>query len=194
MQAEEQRPGGYSTLAPIRAGKLALQLEPLGCGEWRPGAEEILRRLGVRYVAFHAGLYDPPGQSWFAWRELNAHGWGALARGGAITTFAQGRPASPPAVAEPAARIVFCPEWVGRSPRYRHGAFWARGSRLQVLLTTRDPVRATFTVDGRRVRSRRVVAPVRVTVPLGRSGWHLVGVDLRRSDRGLRLAELHAIS
>jgi hypothetical protein len=192
MQAQLQRPGGYSTLAPTRAGTLALQLEPLGCGEWRPGAEELLRRLGVRYVAFHAGLFDPPGQSWFAWRALNEHGWRELARGGGVTTFAHGRPSSPPAVPEPTRRIVFCPEWNGASPRYRHSAFWARGTRLQVVLTTRDPDRTTFTVDGRRVRSVRVVVGNRLGVPLGRPGWHLVGVDVRRSDRGLRLAELGA--
>jgi hypothetical protein len=192
MQAQLQRPGGYSTLAPTRAGTLALQLEPLGCGEWRPGAEELLRRLGVRYVAFHAGLFDPPGQSWFAWRALNEHGWGELARGGGVTTFARGRPSSPPAVPEPTRRIVFCPEWNGASPRYRHSAFWARGRRLQVVLTTRDPDRTTFTVDGRRVRSVRVVVGNRLGVPLGHAGWHLVGVDVRRSDRGLRLAELRA--
>jgi len=91
---------------------------------------------------------------------------------------------------EPAGRIVFCPEWNGASPRYRHGAFWAHGRRLQVVLTTRAPVRTTFSVEGRRVRSVRVVAGDRLGIPLGSPGWHLVGVDLRRSDRGLRLAKI----
>jgi hypothetical protein len=192
LQARRQRPGGYSTLAPKRAGKLALELEPLSCGEWRPGAEELLRRLGVRYLAFHAGLFQP-GNGWFAWRELIAHGWGELARDRGVTTLGRGRAAAPPPVPEPHARLVFCPEWNGPSPRYRHGAFWARGSRLEVVLTTRDPVRTTFSVDGRRVRSIRVVVGNRLGVPLGRSGWHLVGVDLRRSDRGLRLAAIRVV-
>jgi hypothetical protein len=191
LQAHRQRPGGYSTLAPKRAATLALQLESMSCGEWRRGDETLLRRLGVRYVAFHAGLFRP-GNGWFAWRALMAHGWGELGREGAVTTLERGRMSSPPPVAEPRGRIVFCPEWDGPSPRYRHGAFWARGSRLEVVLTTRDPVRTTFTVDGRRVRSVRFVAGNRLGVPLGRRGWHLVGVDLRRSDRGLRLARLHA--
>jgi hypothetical protein len=189
VQVHRQRPAGYSTLAPERAGTLALQLEPLDCGEWRPGAEELLRRLGVRYLAFHASLFDP-GNGWFAWRALAAHGWGVLARGGAVTMLARGRAASPPPVSEPSDPIVFCPEWDGRAPRYRHGAFWAHGKRLEVVLTTGAPVRTTFTVDGRRVRSVRVVVGNRLGVPLGGPGWHLVGVDLRRADRGLRLARI----
>src|SRR5439155_2579333 len=101
LQAQRQRPGGYSTLAPKRAGTLALQLEPLNCGDWRPGAEELLRRLGVRYLAFHAGLFSP-GDGWFSWRGLTAHGWGELARGGGVTTLTRGRPRTAPPV--PAAR------------------------------------------------------------------------------------------
>jgi hypothetical protein len=189
LQVHRQRPGGYSTLAPKRAATLALQLESLSCGEWRPGDTELLRRLGVRYLAFHGALFEP-GNGWFAWRALTAHGWGELAGDGAVATLERGRAASPPPVAEPEDTLVFCPEWDGRSPRYRHAAFWARGKRLQVVLTTRAPDRTTFTVDGRRVRSVRVVVGGRVGVPLGASGWHLVGVDIRRADRGLRLADI----
>ena len=167
-----------------------LPLEPLTCGEWRPGADELLRRLGVRYVAFHGGLFDPAGQSWFAWRALNAHGWGELARGGAVTTFARARPASPPSVPEPTGQIVFCPEWIGRSPRYRHGAFWIRGAgRLEVRLESEGPDRTTITVDGAS-RSVRVAQSSRLRVPLRRGGWHLVGVDVRRADRHVRLISI----
>jgi hypothetical protein len=191
MQAQRQRPGGYSTLAPKRAGTLALQLEPLNCGEWRPGADDLLRRLGVRYLAFHSGLFSP-GDGWFAWRALTAHGWGELARGGGIATLARGQPATPPPVSEPARRIVFCPEWDGRSPRYRHAAFWIRGGGgLSVRLASDAPVRTTITVDGAS-RSARVVRPTGLSVPLRRSGWHLVGVDVVRADRGLRLLEIQA--
>jgi hypothetical protein len=189
MQAQRQRPGGYSTLAPKRAGKLALQLEPLNCGEWRPGAEGLLRRLGVRYLAFHSGLFSP-GNGWFAWRELTARGWGELARGGGIATFARGRPPTPPLVPEPRDRIVFCPEWVGRAPRYRHGAFCIRGAgRLVVRLKTRAPDRTTITVDGA-TASARVVDPVTLRVPLHHGGWHLVAVDMVRSDRGVQLMSI----
>jgi hypothetical protein len=191
LQAQRQRPGGYSTLAPKRAGTLALRLEPLNCGEWRPGAEELFRRLGVRYVAFHGGLFSP-GDGWFAWRALTAHGWGELARGGGIATLAQGAPATPPPVPEPSGRLVFCPEWNGRSPRYRHASFWARGAgRLSVRLASDAPVRTTITVDDAS-SSARVVKPVALSVPLRRSGWHLVGVDVVRADRGLRLLAIRA--
>jgi hypothetical protein len=189
MQARRQRPGGYSTLAPKRAANLALQLEPLSCGEWRPRAAERLQRLGVRFIAFHSGLFDP-GQGWFAWRELNAHGWGELARGGRIASFTRGRATSTPIVPEPTARMVFCPEWVGRSPRYRHGAFWIRGAgRLDVSLESNGPCRTTITVDGAS-RSVRVVEPSRLSVPLRRGGWHLVGVDVVRADRHVRLVSI----
>jgi hypothetical protein len=189
MQAHRQRPGGYSTLAPKRAANLSLQLEPLNCGDWRPGAAARLERLGVRYLAFHSGLFDP-GQGYFAWRELNAHGWGELARAGGIATFARGRGASPPIVAEPTARTVFCPEWLGRSPRYRHGAFWIHGAGLlEVRLESDGPCRTTITVDGNR-GSVRVVEPSRLSVPLRGGGWHLVGVDVRRADRHVRLVSI----
>jgi hypothetical protein len=189
MQAQRQRPGGYSTLAPKRAATLALQLEPLNCGEWRPGSSELLRRLGVRYLAFHAGLFSP-GQGWFAWRELAAQGWGEVARDGGITTFARGRPSTPPAVPEPSSQVVFCPEWNGRSPRYRHGAFWIRGAgRLSVRLASDAPDRTTIRVDDA-TKSVRVVRPVEVSLPLRRAGWHLVRVDVRRADRRVRLLRI----
>ena len=189
MQAKRQRPGGYSTFAPKRAANLALQLELLNCGEWRPGTAERLRRLGVRYLAFHSGLFDS-GQGWFAWRELNAHGWGELAGDGGVATFAPGGRTTTPIVPEPTTRIVFCPEWVGRSPRYRHGAFWIRGAgRLDVQLESNGPCRTTITVDGAS-RSVRVVEPSRLSVPLRRGGWHLVGVDVRRADRHVRLVSI----
>jgi hypothetical protein len=189
MKARRERPSGYSTIAPKPAALLALRLEPLNCGDWRPGLDGVLNALDVRYIAFHSGLFYGS-HGWFAWRELRARGWGEVARDGGITILARGRPPGSSPVPEPTERLVFCAEWVGRSPRYRHAAFWARGRRLQVVLTSGAPDRITFTVDGRRVRSVRVVVGDRVGVPLGHPGWHLVGVDVRRTDRGLRLAEV----
>ena len=40
QEAERQRPGGYSTIAPQSAALLALRLEPLNCGDWRPGTRD----------------------------------------------------------------------------------------------------------------------------------------------------------
>ena len=193
MQAQRQRPGGYSTLAPKRAANLALQLESLNCGEWRPGAAELLHRLGIRYITFHSSLFDL-GQGFFAWRELNAHGWSELDRGGGIATFAaRGHLATPPLVPEPLDRkVVFCPEWNGNSPRYRHGAFWVRGAGdLQVRLTSSGPCRTRISVGGES-RSVRVVGSARLTLPLPEVGWNLVRVDVRRADRHVRLVSIRA--
>jgi len=184
--AQRERPGGYSTIAPESAARLALRLSELNCGDWRPGDDELLRRLGVRYVAFHRGLIGTTG--WFAWRELRQHGFGQLSRAGAITMLERGRRGGSAPVAEPTRRVLFCEGWNGRSPRYRHAAFWARGP-VRVNLTTRDPVRTTLSVDRKPVHSLRVTRPVTVPPATG-SGWHLIGVDVDRADRGLRVRVL----
>jgi hypothetical protein len=180
--AQRERPGGYSTIAPKRAARLSLRLSGLNCGDWRPDDNALLRRLGVRYVAFHRGLAGERG--WFAWRELRRHGFGQLARDGPITMLERGRTGGTSPVAEPTANVVFCEGWNGRSPRYRHAAFWARGP-VALRLTTREPVGATITVDRRLARTQRVGGPVSFRV--GSAGWHLIGLDVERADRGLRL-------
>jgi hypothetical protein len=189
--ARRERPGGYSTVAPKRAALLALRLQPLNCGEWRPGSERLLRRLGVRYLAFHAGLLGD--RAWFAWGALGDHGWGGLARDGGVTTLARGRRFGAAPVRAPERDVVFCESLSGGSPRFRHAAFWARGSALRVTLSTRAPDRTTFTVGGRVRSSVRVTGPTTVRFGLGRRGWHLVGVDVVRTDRGLRLDSVRSV-
>jgi hypothetical protein len=181
--AQRERPGGYSTIAPKRAARLSLRLSELNCGDWRPSDDALLRRLGVRYVAFHRGLAGETG--WFAWRELRRHGFGQLARDGAISMLARDRNGGSLPVPEPTRRVVFCEGWNGRSPRYRHAAFWARGP-LRVGLTTREPVEAALSVDRKSARSLRVTGPVSVQLATG-PGWHLIGIDVDRADRGLRV-------
>ena len=180
--AQRERPGGYSTIAPKRAARLSLRLSGLNCGDWRPDDNALLRRLGVRYVAFHRGLAGERG--WFAWRELRRHGFGQLARDGAITMLERGRTGGTSPVAEPTANVVFCEGWNGRSPRYRHAAFWARGP-VALRLTTREPVGATITVDRRLAWHN--ASGAQSTVRVGSAGWHLIGLDVERADRGLRL-------
>jgi hypothetical protein len=183
--AQRERPGGYSTIAPGPAARLSLRLAELNCGDWRSGDEDLLRRLGVHYVAFHRGLVGDTG--WFAWRGLRRHGFGELARDGAIRTLERGRVGGGSPVDEPTRRVVFCEGWNGPSPRYRHGALWAKGP-VRLRLTTQKPVRVTVTVDGRRVDERRVVRPV--VVPAGAPGWHLIGLDLASAANGLRVEPL----
>ncbi len=87
MQAERERPEGYSTLAPRRADAVARRLRPLGCGSWSE-----LESLGVRYVAVHRGLYGlgispPKSCSTQAERSLRAHGFRLLARDGPVSIY-----------------------------------------------------------------------------------------------------------
>jgi hypothetical protein len=97
-------------------------------------------------------------------------------------------------VAEPAADVVFCESLSGGSPRFRHSAFWAYGSALHVALSTKAPDRTTFTVGGRTVGSVRVTRPTALRLDLAGPGWHLVGVDVTRTDRGLRLDSVRSVS
>jgi hypothetical protein len=91
MQAPRERPGGYSTVAPREAEDLARRLSRLNCGYWE-GAEALLARLGVRYVALHAGVYtrNPvvPDCRRSGRRGLASHRFRPIATDGRITLFA----------------------------------------------------------------------------------------------------------
>ena len=181
--AQRERPGGYSTIAPQSAARLSLRLAELNCGDWRPGDDQLLRRLGVRYVAFHRSLAGETG--WFAWQGLRDHGFGEITRDDGVTMLERGRSSGSSPMAEPASRVVFCEGWRGGSPRFRHAAFWARG-QVRVRLSTRKPVRVRLSLGpGVAVHALRVTKPV--SVRIGRAGWWLVGVDVVRADRGLRV-------
>jgi len=180
--ARRERPGGYSTIAPQSAARLSLRLAELNCGDWRRGDDALLRRLGVRYVAFHRGLAGRTG--WFAWRELLEQGFGQVARDDGVTMLEAGRRGGSSPVAPPGKRVVFCQGWKGGSPRYRHAAFWANG-QVRVHLTSREPVRVTLSIKGRLVHSLRLTKPV--SIRIARAGWWLVGVDVTRADRCLRV-------
>ena len=180
--ARRERPGGYSTIAPDAAALLSLRLAGLNCGDWRPGADALIHRLGVRYVAFHHGLIGNTG--WFAWRELLLHGFGQVRRDAGVTMLERGRSGGTSPVPEPTRRIVFCDGWNGASPRYSRAAFWAKGP-VRLGLSTRKPVRTVVTVDGRQVHTQRVTSPIVVRV--SSSGWHLVGVEVASAANGLRV-------
>jgi hypothetical protein len=93
MQAPRERPAGYSTTAPPAAARTLRTLRPLGCGSWTPQRERLLRRLGVRYVAVHRGLYAATPYVGSvcaprARRALLAHGFRPLAQDGAVALYA----------------------------------------------------------------------------------------------------------
>ena len=183
--ARRERPGGYSTIAPESAARLSLRLAELNCGDWRPGDDELLRRLGVRYVAFHRGLAGDT--AWFAWRELLRHGFGQVKRDAGVTMLERDRSGGTPPVSEPSKRVVFCEGWNGSSPRYSHAAFWANGP-IRLRLSARKPVRVVVTVDGRRVHEERLTHPVEGRV--GSRGWHLVALDLASAANGVRVTPI----
>ena len=89
MQSPRERPGGYSTVGPTEADRLARRLRPLSCGRGEIPAE-------IRFVAVHRGLY---GQSAYfgagcadrAEAALGQAGWRLLARDGAVALYERSR-------------------------------------------------------------------------------------------------------
>jgi len=114
MVARLERPTGYSTTAPVIADTVARKLQPLNCGDWTTRPGRWLTRLGIDEIAFHRGLFvlntSVAGRTWFAWRELELHGFRPWASAGAITILdrlhGQGPPPSAP-VAEPSQDSVW---------------------------------------------------------------------------------------
>jgi hypothetical protein len=189
MQALRERPGGYSTTAPLAADSTARSLRPLNCGDWTGGQAKVIRELGVQAIVFHAGLYkanalelDPP---WFAWRELLRHGYRPYASDGPVTLFETGAGRAPrPAVPEPSRdEAVFCEGWypadgAGRLMSQGHSPVWIYGGgTAQLIVRARPALPVRISVDGRQVTQRRI-GPLRVIrAPLGGRGWHLVAFD-----------------
>jgi hypothetical protein len=92
MQAPRERPGGYSTVAPRSADRLARGLRSLSCGRGDEALERV-RQLGVRYVAVHGGLYrqsrlHAAGCVDRARRALERDGFRLLRRAGEVAVFA----------------------------------------------------------------------------------------------------------
>jgi hypothetical protein len=188
---KQERPGGYSTTAPVIADVVARRLQALNCGDWasRPGVE--LQRLGVREIAFHRGLFvlNPavPGRAWFAWRGLVQHGYRPFAQDGAVTILdrSHGHGPTPPApVPEPPHDTAqFCQGWYsndgnGRAMSAGHASLWAYGSgALRLVMRSYAPVSVRFSVDGSTRFVSRIAALQEIRVQLGSPRWHLVSFD-----------------
>lgn len=189
MQAPRQRPGGYSTIAPVAADALARQLERLNCGDWT-GID--LAALGVRSVMLHEGQYTlntaVPNRAWFASLGLARHGYREVSRGGVITLWRRGPGRDYRAGVEPPRdHPVMCQGWYGPDGggvpmSETHAPFWVYGSgSLALWVMAPQPLRTAFGVDGRPVSRRVVRDPERVVLPLGpKRAWHLVTLDVPR--------------
>ena len=187
MQAPRQRPGGYSTIAPVAAEATAQQLERLNCGDWT-GVD--LAALGVRYLMLHEGQYTlnaaVPNRAWFASLGLARHGYREVARGGVITMWAHGPGTDYRAgVESPRDHPVMCQGWYGSDGggvpmSEKHAPFWVYGAgALAMWVMAPEPLPTTFGVDEHEVARRLVHDPVRVVLPLGpKRTWHLVTLDV----------------
>jgi hypothetical protein len=87
LTAQRQRPGGYSTTAPLAADRTERRLRQLTCGVAWPVE---VTRLRIRYVAFHRGLWHfAHCRRAKAEAQLRAHGFQPLASSAAITLWAR---------------------------------------------------------------------------------------------------------
>jgi hypothetical protein len=190
LQAPRERPTGYS-LAPRSTFRFTDRFNRLDCGAWLPGDREELERLGIRYFAFHHGLYEQanvPG-AWLAWEGLGRAGFGRLAGDEVVTLFAPGgSPAGPPPVLEPdRSQPLLCDGWDGEGRlKGSEGALWLHGEgRATLDLESGRPVNVALYADGRRLPGTRVDGSARVEVDLTGSGWHALvlrgapGLELR---------------
>jgi hypothetical protein len=187
-----QRPEGYSTTAPVAADVAARRLQGLNCGEWTPRLERTIRNLGVREIAFHAGLFvlnpDVPERTWFAWRALVQHGYRPWIRDGVVTILDRLHGAEPPPAApvpEPRHDTAwFCEGWYdndgnGRAMSSGHAALWVYGAGpLRLVMRSAVPMGVNFGVDGTQRFVRRIGPLVEVRLALRGAGWHLVTFDV----------------
>lgn len=198
-QARRERPGGYSTVAPVEAARVARALAPLNCGDWTAESRTLLRRLGVGRIAFHAGLYreNPavPDTAAFAWRALVREGYRPQTTSGAVTLFARGTgaPAEPPMPEPPPGATILCDGWrpndgTGRLLAGRHGSLWAysSGGDLRLIVGVGRPASVAVSVDGEPAFARDVSELAEIRVSPGGEGWHLVSFDVPPGT-GLRL-------
>lgn len=192
MGPRRERPTGYSTTAPVIGDMVARKLRPLNCGDWTTRPGRWLRRLGVREIAFHRGLFvlNPaaPGRAWFAWRGLVLHGYRPWAQDGDVTILdlLHGHGPPPPApVGEPSHDTAWlCAGWYandgnGRAMSAGHTGLWAYGTSISLVLRSYAALTVTFSVDGVHRFDRRISALGEVRVRLGKPRWHLLTFDTR---------------
>jgi hypothetical protein len=176
--AQRERPGGYSTTAPVSARTLMRRLERLNCGDWSGDTNALLRRLGVSTIELHEGLYVQnsavPDRSSFALGGLLTHGWNVQRRDGPVWILTRGnsiREFTSSAKTGP----VFCEGWYGNTGSgwpmsETHAPFWIYGGGSLTLRFAPSPLARTFTVD-----EHEQPGP---TFVLGKRGWHVIAVNV----------------
>jgi len=191
LQEGRQQPGGYSTIAPKAAFDFYFTHNRLSCGVWLPGDAATLIHLGISSVLFHRGVYVQAHRrgAWFAWRGLQAAGFGPVATGGAVTLFGPGDGMRAAPVSEPPRyRPVLCTGWRGRTMLGREATIWLYGEGgLQLHLGTPKFLRVRLLADGRLVDQRRFAGNVVIGTTLVGMRWHPLLIS---SEPGLRLTEL----
>ncbi|MCC6222218.1 MAG: hypothetical protein IT201_01860 [Thermoleophilia bacterium] len=203
LQAPRERPGGYSSLAPVRAYGFFWELNRLNCGVALPGDWRRLRALGVDTVLFHAGAFAQSGRpgAWFAWRLLERRGYRSSARDGRIWAFPlvarPDRPEEGAPVPEPdRSAPVFCEGWHGWTMKERDAPLWVFGQgAIEIEVSAPRPLPALVRVDGG--APRRIVADPSVTLVVELRGerWHRlhfqIGALLQTSPpRGLEITRI----
>jgi hypothetical protein len=187
LQAPRERPTGYA-LAPDETFEFTARFNRLDCGVWLPGDRAALALLGIRYVAWHGGLYEQsrtPGAS-FALAGLRSAGYGAVAEGGVVRLFAGGGAGSQPPLRGPApGEPVLCDGWENGELALDEGALWLYGSgSAELELETPAPTLVTAFVDARLLAPRILDGRETLQLDLAGEGWHAIVV---RGAPGLRL-------
>jgi hypothetical protein len=189
MAAQREQPLGYA-LGPDRTDRLARQLRPLGCGDWN-GQAARLDRLGIASIVVHGGLYAGGTRGiWFAWRGLEAHGWGPVVQDGRVTRFERGgsaRVTAPPAPGR--SEIVRCGGWREAVVAVPPGLLWVwGGATLELRLAA--TATAVVSLDGNeRARAEGLLS---LRLPLAPGRWHLVRIE-RRGHGEVRLVDARRI-
>jgi hypothetical protein len=184
FQAPRERLGGYSTIAPESAVDFYFRLNRLSCGVWLEGDREELNALGVRYVAFHEGLYRQgrvPG-AWFAWRGLQEAGYRPVAGTGAVTLFGPGGTITPSPLREPPLdRPVMCEGWRGGTMIEHQAPFWVHvGGTLELHVSAPGRVTTRVWVDGDELEPVEVSGAETFSVDLRVPRWHSVMLEVER--------------
>ena len=199
LQAERERPSGYSTLAPETAFDFYYRFGRLSCGVWLEGDRNALDALGVGQLLFHRGLFrgGVPG-GWFAWRGALEAGYRPQVRDGAVTLLRpNGQASLSNPFGEPAReRPYFCRGWIDRRTSEPQAPFWVWGAGVLTLeFAAPRRTAATLWLEGRRDRRFTVDRRETIRVHLEGDHWHpliveIAGIYETQPPYGLRLARI----